>query len=315
MDTLSDVLRVFALDGGVVLDAQFTAPWAIVSHVEARDLQHALPRSTHVMAYHYIAAGRLLISTGNAPPVELNAGEVVLLPRNDPHTLASAPHLEPVEAGPLVTPGADGGLARIRHGGGGEATHVVCGYIGCETGRHPLIDALPRVLRLDVRAWEAGAWVETLFRYAAQESVAARPGSASSLAKVSELLFVEAVRRHLEAGPAERAGWLAGLVDPVVGRALGLMHQRPAHPWTADELAAAVHLSRSAFAERFTALVGVAPLGYLTRWRIQLAKHALRQGTRIARVAEQVGYSSEAAFSRAFKREVGVAPKGWREGT
>ena len=313
MDTLSDVLRVFALDGGVFLDAQFTAPWAVVSQVEASDLQHALPRSAHVMAYHYIASGRPLLAIDGTPAVQLHPGEVVLLPRNQPHTLASAANLKPVNAGKLVAPGADGALARIRHGGGGEVTQIVCGYIGCESGRHPLIDSLPSVLRFDVRAWEAGAWVETLFRYAAQESVVARPGGASSLAKVSELLFVEAVRRHLEAVPEQRQGWLAGLVDPVVGRALTLMHQRPAHPWTADELSAAVHLSRSAFAERFTSLVGAAPLGYLTSWRMQLAKHALRQGRSIAKVAEQVGYASEAAFSRAFKREVGVSPKGWRE--
>jgi AraC-like DNA-binding protein len=264
------------------------------------------------MAYHYIAAGRPLIRVGAAEPVELRPGEVVLLPRNDAHVLASAPDLAPVDAGELVTSAAGLGLARIRHGGGGEATQIVCGYIGCESGRHPLIDSLPAVLRLDVRAWEAGAWVETLFRYAAQEYVTPRPGSASSLAKVSELLFVEAVRRHLGAVPGQRSGWFAGLVDPVVGRALVLLHERPAHPWTIEELAAAVHLSRSAFAERFVALVGVAPLGYLTGWRMQLARHALRRGRTIAQVAGEVGYGSEAAFSRAFKREVGVSPTAWR---
>jgi AraC-like DNA-binding protein len=306
-------LRVITLDGGVFLDAQFTAPWAVLSQVEPPDLRHALPTSAHVMAYHYVAAGRPLLQIEGGPPVPLQAGEIVLLPRNDRHTLSSAPGLAGMDAGALVTPPQGGGLAQIRFGGGGEATQIVCGYIGCESGRHPLIDALPSVLKLNVREWSAGAWIETLFRYAAQETAAGLAGSETSLAKVSELRFVEVVRRHLGAVPGERRGWLAGLVDPTAGRALALMHERPAHAWTVDLLAEQVHLSRSAFAERFTSVVGVAPLGYLAHWRMQLAKRALRQGGTVARVAAQVGYDSEAAFSRAFKREVGCAPTIWRQ--
>lgn len=174
MDALSDVLRVFALEGGVFLDAQFTAPWAIVSQVEPQDLRAALPRSAHVMAYHYIAQGRPLLQIAGNEPIRLSAGEVVLLPRNTAHTLSSASGLTPIDAGPLVSTPEGGGLASIRCGGGGEATQIVCGYIGCEAGRHPLIEALPPVLRLNVREWDAGAWVEKLFRYAAQETAVRR---------------------------------------------------------------------------------------------------------------------------------------------
>lgn len=312
MDALSDVLRVFTLEGGVFLDAQFSAPWAIMSQVEPQDLRTALPKSAHILAYHYIAEGQPLLQIADRKPIRLSAGEIVLLPRNTVHTLSSASGLKPIDAGPLVSPPEGGGLASIRCGGGGEVTQIVCGYIGCEAGRHPLIDALPQALRLNVREWEAGAWVETLFRYAARETAARRPGSETSLAKVSELLFVEAVRRHLDNPDDEHKGWIAGLVDPVVGRVIALMHERPEQSWTVDALAREVFLSRSAFAERFTTLVGMAPLSYLVNWRMHLAKHALRQGRPIAHIAGEVGYDSEAAFSRAFKREVGYAPSQWR---
>ncbi len=318
MDALSDVLRVISLEGGVFLDAQFTAPWAIVSRVEPQDLRHALPASAHLMAYHFIADGAPLLQLDGTTPLRLARGEIVLLPHNPPHTLGSAPGLAGIDAGALVAPGEGGGLARIRYGGngsggdGGDTTRIVCGYIGCESGRHPLIDALPPVLRFNVRDWVAGGWVENLFQYAAAETAAARPGSESSLAKVSELLFVEAVRRHLDDSGDTRRGWLAGLADPVVGRALALLHRHPARPWSVDDLAREVHLSRSAFAERFTATVGMAPLGYLAAWRMQLARRALRRGSSVVHTAAQVGYDSEAAFSRAFKREVGIAPSEWK---
>ena len=271
-----------------------------------------LPRSAHVLAYHYVALGQALLQLDGQPALVLRAGDVVLLSRNDRHTLCSAPGLAGIDAGALVAPARDGGLAQIRFGGGGEATQIVCGYIGLEDGRHPLIAALPPLLTLNVHDWSAGAWVEGLLRYAAQETAAGRPGSESSLAKVSELLFVEAVRRHLQDTSGERRGWLAGLADPPVGRALALLHQRPAQAWTVDALAEQVHLSRSAFAERFVGLVGIAPLGYLLGWRMQLARRALRQGRSVAQAAAEVGYESEASFSRAFKREVGIAPTLWR---
>ncbi|HMS80859.1 MAG TPA: AraC family transcriptional regulator, partial [Burkholderiaceae bacterium] len=173
--------------------------------------------------------------------------------------------------------------------------------------------ALPRVMSLDLRSWSAGAWFESLCRWAPGEAAVDRPGAAIALSRMSELLFVEAVRRHVDALPARRTGWLAGLRDPVVGRALALMHERVAEPWTVEALARAVHLSRSAFADRFVAVLGVPPLAYLTDWRMTGAMQRLREGRTVGQGAGEVGYDSEAAFSRAFKREVGAAPASWRD--
>jgi AraC-like DNA-binding protein len=313
VDALSDVLRVVRLSGGVFLDARFSEPWAVISQVGPEDCRPSLPAPAHVLAYHYVVDGRMQVELDGATAVTVGAGEAVMLPRNDRHVLASGAGLVPVLADLLVRPPEGAGLATLRHGGGGATTHVVCGFVGCEMRRHPLVDTLPRVMTVDLRSGPAGAWFDSLFRWAPGEAAVDRPGSAIALSRMSELLFVEAVRRHVDALPPDRTGWLAGLRDPVVGRALALMHERVAEPWTVDALARAVHLSRSAFAQRFVALLGVPPLAYLTEWRMQLAMQRLRDGRAVGQVAGEVGYDSEAAFSRAFKREVGVAPASWRE--
>jgi transcriptional regulator GlxA family with amidase domain len=214
----------------------------------------------------------------------------------------------------VVRPSPKGGLWVIRHGGGGEPTRVVCGYLGCDRlENNPLAAALPPVLTFDTRKGNAAAWVRSSLEFAADEIGARRAGSEAVLAKLSELLFVEALRRYVEGLPDEQTGWLAGLKDPFVSRALSLLHGRVRREWTVDDLGREVGLSRSALAERFTRLIGEPPMHYLARWRIQLAAHQLRNSdTPLARIAEQVGYESEAAFSRAFKRSFGVPPATWR---
>jgi AraC-like DNA-binding protein len=237
----------------------------------------------------------------------------VLLPRNDAHTLASDVALPAVSADHLMQMQREGALARIDYGGGGAATRIVCGFVGSEVRTHPLLDALPDVLTLDLNGRPGAGWIAASFRYAAEEVSSGRAGSETVLAKLSELLFVEAVREYVAGLPRERQGWLAGLRDPAVGRALALMHARVAHPWTADELAAEALLSRSAFAQRFTALIGVPPMSYLTAWRMQVAAQWLRESRRsIAQIADEVGYESEATFTRAFKREMGITPGRFR---
>ena len=203
----------------------------------------------------------------------------------------------------------------MRHGGGGEATRFVCGYLACNRSVcRPLLDALPRVLHIPIGDGPAAALLRELLRVGVRESSAARPGTESMLAKLSELMFVEAMRRYAENLPPEGKGWLAGVRDAHIGRALALLHGEPGRPWTVDELAREVALSRSALAERFTALVGEPPMQYLMRWRLALAGQALRSsGEAIARVAERSGYESEAAFNRAFKREFGMPPAAWRK--
>lgn len=315
MDALSDVLRVIRLSGGVFLDAAFSAPWCIAARVGPEDCRYAAEPPASVIAFHYVIDGCMQLQVEDEAPVEVARGALVLLPRNDAHTIASDAGLAPVDGDALVQTQRDGGLARIEHGGGGAPTRIVCGFVGCDARRHPLIEALPRVFTLDLNGKPCADWVAASFRYAAQEVAAGRAGSETVLGKLSELLFVEAVRGYVEALPPQRRGWLAGLRDPAVGRALALMHARVAHAWTADELAAAAALSRSAFAERFTQLVGMPPMTYLTQWRMQLAAARLRDSHRaIAQIAADIGYESEATFARAFKREIGVAPGRYRAG-
>jgi AraC-like DNA-binding protein len=239
---------------------------------------------------------------------------MVLLPRNDRHILASEAGLSPVSGDHLAQSDSADGLARIRYGGGGEKTQIVCGFVGTDVRQHPLIDALPPVLTLDLNGTPSCDWVARSFRYASEELGSARPGSAAVLAMLSELLFVEAIRQYVATLPPDRRGWLSGLRDPVVGRALALLHTQIARAWTAEELAREVFLSRSAFAERFTALIGVPPMKYLATWRMQVAAQRLRETQRpITRIAMDVGYESEAAFTRAFKREHGASPAAWRK--
>jgi AraC-like DNA-binding protein len=314
MDALSDVLRVVRLKGGVFLHAEFTAPWCIFAQIGPEDCGSLLEGADHLVLYHYVVEGRLAAQIPSGKPVEIEAGEVVIFPHNHDHLLGSHLDLPPVPSRQVVRASPGGGLWVIRHGGGGEQTRVVCGFLGCDRfAGNPLTDALPPVLRFDTRQGSAAAWMKSSLEFAADEIAARRVGSETILAKLSELLFVETLRRYVEGLPEERTGWLAGLKDPFVSRALALMHRQVAQQWTVDDLGREVGLSRSALADRFTRLIGEPPMRYLARWRIQVAAHQLRNSdTPLARIAEHVGYESEAAFNRAFKRSVGVPPATWR---
>ena len=314
MDALSDVLSALRFSGAVFLDGEFTAPWCVYSRVSAEDFPKRTELPPSVVGFHYVIDGEMQVQIEHAAPVVVHAGEMVLLPRNDPHLLASESGLAPADPDPPVQR-LEGGLMRMVYGGGGAATRLVCGYIASEVRSHPLLEALPMAFALDVKNKPCAEWVAASFRFAAQEVASGRAASETVLAKLSELLFVEAVRHYAETLPPDRKGWFAGLRDPVVGRALALMHARVAHQWTSEELAVAVHLSRSAFAERFTQLVGVPPITYLTDWRMQLAAARLRDTPRpIAQIADELGYESEATFTRAFKRALCVAPGRFRRG-
>ncbi len=314
MDALSEVFAAVRFSGGVFLNAEFTAPWCVVSQVGPEEFGEQGRMPAHLIAYHYIIAGRMVVGVGDAPPLEACAGEIVLLPRNDGHVLGSAPGLRPVVIDDRVEAPTDQAPATLRYGGGGEPTHIVCGYIGCEVPQNPLLHTLPTLLKLGVRDGTGGEWIESSFRRAAEEFAHSGVGSSAVLGKLAELLFVDGVRRYLATLPEGQTGWLAGLRDRMVGRALALLHARFSHPWTTEELAREVGLSRSAFAERFTSLIGVPPMQYLTTWRLQLAAVRLRESTAsTAQLASDVGYESDAAFSRAFKRAFGTTPAAWRK--
>jgi AraC-like DNA-binding protein len=311
-DALSEVLRAVRLTGGIFLEAEFTAPWCVRSQLGPEDCRAYAVSPEGVIAAHYVFEGEVWLGVDGEAPVVLRAGDLVLLARNDPHLLGSDLALPAVPGDDLIEPPGAGRLATIRHGGGGARTRIVCGYLA-SSGDNPLSTSLPRVLTLRPMEGSAREWVESSFRFAAAEVAAGRPGSDMVLAKLSELLFVEAVRACIARLPADRTGWLAGLRDPHVARALALLHERVAHPWTVDALARAIGVSRSVLGERFAALLGEPPMRYLTRWRLQLASRRLLEcHDSLARIAADVGYDSEAAFSRAFKRELGVPPATWR---
>jgi AraC-like DNA-binding protein len=312
-DALSEVLRSVRLSGGMFLEASFTAPWCVMSKIDPEDCRPFLAAPLQVIAYHYVVEGRMLVGIGGHDPVEVRAGETVLLPRNDPHLLCSSIGLRPVYAHDLIQPGNAGGLLRIAHGGGGETTRIICGFLGSDQDRNPLIATLPRILTVDMGLARSSEWIESSLRFAIQGLQQGQLGSSMVVSRLSELMFVEAVRSYAATLPTEQRGWLAGIRDPIIGRALALVHSSLDRPCTAETLARDVALSRSAFSDRFTALVGMPPKRYLTFWRMQVAKDKLRGGRQpIAQIAYQVGYEAEAAFIRAFKREFGVPPGIWR---
>lgn len=315
MDPLTEVLRSVRLSGGVFLDSQFSAPWCVLARLTRDDCKFAFDAPTQLIAYHVVISGRLFLTVEGEAPVAVDAGEIVLLPRNDPHVLASQPDMTAaVRARDLIQPAPDGGLPRIFHGGGGEATQVVCGFLGSDNSANPLIASLPRLLKLGVRDGTSRDWVEASVRFAADELTRGRFASSSLMSRLSETLLVEAVRNYAQESEDTRVGWLKGAADPQIGRALALIHGNIRAPWSNESLAKEVGMSRSAFVDRFSEIVGMPPIRYLTSWRLNHARLNLRE-TRmpIGRLSDQIGYGSEEAFSRAFKREFGMSPAQWRD--
>ena len=319
MDALSDVLRAVRLSGAVYLNGEFGAPWCVEGPADATLCAAFLPASKHVVAYHLIAEGTCWaqLSASQDTALELSAGDLLVVPRGETHVMASAPELLRTRPDTLTEEQlntAPGEIIRLSHGGSGEKTRIVCGFLACDDAlSNPLLASLPRMFKVGVRNDRASSWLESSLRFAAEEAGVSRAGSAMVLGKLSELLFVEAVRRCVESLPENEMNWLAGLRDRFVGRALSLLHGRPAHAWTVEELAREVGLSRSALAQRFSDFLGQPPMQYLARWRLQMAAQHLREGEEsLADVAEHVGYDSEAAFNRAFKREFGMPPASWR---
>ncbi|MFO1305455.1 MAG: AraC family transcriptional regulator [Burkholderiales bacterium] len=318
MDALSDVLRVVRLTGAVYLDGVLSSPWSVIVPADSPVCSAFLPPSERVISFHLITDGEcwamLPHDPGNA--VRLTAGDVVVVPQGETHVLGSATRLTPELMAPMLAEQmqtAPGTVMTLAYGGGGTVTRMICGFLSAqEIWRNPLLSALPRLFKVGMRGSSA-AWLESSLRFATEEAASTRAGGAAVLAKLAELLFVEAVRSYVDAMPDDRRGWLAGLRDRLVARALTAMHALPAHPWTVEDLAHKVGMSRSAFAQRFADLIGIPPMQYLAQWRLQLAAQHMRQADRpLAAIAEDVGYESEAAFNRAFKREFGVPPATWR---
>jgi AraC-like DNA-binding protein len=317
MDVLSDVLSAVRLTGAVFFDVDASAPWCGVSPGVERIARRVMPDAERVIAFHAILSGSCWVSLedASAVPFLANAGDVLVVPGGAPHVMGSSRELRGNPDLTLYYRPVDALLPfnlTVHGGGGDDHARYVCGYLGCDARPfNPLLASLPALMC--VRKPATGGWVTDLFRIALAEGSSKRPGGETVLAKISELMFVEVLRRHIEGLPEESRGWLSGLRDPHVGKALRLIHGRPTEPWTLEKLAQQVGLSRAAFASRFTEFVEVPPMQYVARWRLQLAARLIEQGASLANACAEVGYESEAAFNRAFKKFVGVPPGAWRK--
>jgi AraC-like DNA-binding protein len=318
-DTLSDVLRTVRLKGAVFFDVETSAPWVAEAPPSRTIASAIMPDSDHVIEYHVITSGSCWANVLDraVEPVRLNAGDVVAFPQGDAHVLSSAPGMRSTPDLSLFKfpeSAAQLPLQLNLDGGGSERTHVVCGFLGCDSHPfNPLLESLPPILHIRASGSARGNWLKEFTRFAVMEASEKRAGGGGILSKLGELMFVELVRDYVETLPQDSRGWLGGLRDRHVGRALNLLHAEPTRAWTLDQLAKEAGLSRSSFAERFTGFVGIPPMQYLQKWRLQMAASRLLEGTAgIAAIAAEVGYESEAAFSRAFKRMIGEPPAEWR---
>jgi AraC-like DNA-binding protein len=324
-DTLSDLLRTVRLRGAVFYYVSHREAWAAEAPPAKEIAEAVMPGAEHVMEYHMVAKGGGWAATTGLPPVRLAAGDIVMFPHGDAHVMSSAPGIQPqrVDAEWVYsTRGVPKPMPISYHHGvmqpgspmpvAEAETILVCGFLGCDLRPfNPLVAALPRLLHLP--AARAGAWIGRVIDQAASESAERRPGGDAVLERLSEMMFVDTARRYLDTLPEDATGWLAGLRDRYVGRALALLHERPTHAWSIDALGRDVGLSRSALHERFVQYLGQPPMQYLAHWRIQLGSRLLRETRRtVATIALEVGYESEAAFARAFKRLVGAPPAAWR---
>ena len=307
MDVLADILGSLRLTGGVVIDAKLTGDFCVRSEFTPQHFAPFFPTPETLVSYHYVRSGQMLVEVEGVPPVTVRAGEVAILPRNDPHLLESKPGLRPASADDIgwVT---EEGVHRVASGSDGPPTEVWCGFLGtAKDSAHPLLDALPPLLTLDIEAGQEN-WLDSSMRFLAEE----KP-SQEVVARLAELFLTQAVREYLETLPAGAEGWLKGLADPAVSRALAVIHARYAEELTVDELAREAGVSRTVLGERFAELLGEPPMRYCARWRMRMAANMLRDGRHnTANVAYAVGFNSEAAFNRAFKREYGEPPATWR---
>ena len=314
MDALSDVLKSVRLEGAVFIDAEFAEPWCIRGKFGLARARKRLAGAEHVVFFHFLLAGRCKVRLADGgETLDAYAGDVVLFPHDDRHFMGSDLRLEALDTEALART-HDPDLNAIRMDGKGAKTRFVCSYLACSSSvNRALFGSLPRMMRIPIGDGPTVVPIRELLRLGVSQTAAAQPGAESLLAKLAELLFVEALRRYAETLSPEGRGWLAAARDQTVGHALALLHRGPTNRWTVDKLAREVGLSRSALADRFNSLVGESPMLYLKRWRLALAAQALRASREtILRVAERSGYESEASFNRAFKREFGMPPAAWR---
>jgi AraC-like DNA-binding protein len=314
MDVLSEVLRFVRLEGALFFNGEFSAPWCFNSPRANALAPYFSGAAGRLIIYHFLTEGRAYARLQGGPREELIAGDIIIFPHGDAHFLGNGSPEKPVDALRTFEKHLSKGLRLVRFGGGGEITRFVCGFMSCDPRLSDVFLAgLPKMLKVHVANEPSGQWLENSIRFSVGEASGSNAGSGLVLAKLSEVLFVETLRRYINGLPPGEIGWLAGARDPMIGQALALLHKEPAHRWTISNLARRIGLSRTRLAERFRHFLGETPMAYLAQWRLKLGAEIL-QSTEdsVARVAAAVGYGSEAAFNRAFKREFECPPAQFR---
>lgn len=314
MDALSEAMRAVRVTGALFFNGEFTAPWRFATPAQDQIAPVVSPDSERLVLFHLLTDGQATARVAGHDDVNLEAGDIVVFPHGDAHEIWHGRTSRLFPGARLLPKLAKGELATEKWGGKGSVTRIICGYLGCERHAESLfLSGLPAIIKTNVRGSPTGAWIESAIRHCASEPQWQQAGRLAVLAKLAETLFVETLCRYMDESPSERTGWLAGARDAKVGRALAHLHREPARAWTLPQLAQASGTSRTVLAERFVQLMGEPPLAYLARWRLQLGARRLSCTNRtVLQVACDVGYGSEAAFSRAFKRAFGMPPARYR---
>jgi len=315
MDAFSEILSGVKLSGAVFFAAEFSAPWGITMPASSVMSARLAPGASHIVLYHLLIEGKSLVQMFDGEEITLVAGDIVIFPNGEPHHMSSGKDAaQPFPNYGIAAKVEARDLRPLHAGGGGAVSRFVCGYMTCDAHLcRPILSGLPAVFKVNIRTDKSGHWLESSILHLVEEAASGRVGSEAMLAKLSEALFIDTLRRYVGELSEQQAGWLAGARDSIVGKSLALLHSRPAQAWTIADLADEVGISRSALVERFTRYLSEPPMTYLTRWRLRLAARALEKTSRgIAEIAADIGYESEAAFNRAFKREFGLPPGRYR---
>jgi AraC-like DNA-binding protein len=299
VEPLGEALHFLRLSGTFYCRSEFTAPWAL-----------ALPAMKNCLMFHVVTSGRCWLEVEGAGRLLLQPGDLALVPHGEGHRLTSGPGVPPARLFDLPREQVSERYEILRHGGGGAATSLICGAVRFDhPAAHHLVTLLPRTI--SVEAWTSPEmeWIQSTVRLIAAEAKELRPGGETVITRLADILVIQAIRSWIERDPAAQTGWLGALQDKQIGRAISLIHREPARPWTVASLAAEVAMSRSAFAARFTERVGEPAMHYVARWRMHVALSWLKEDDApLGDLASRLGYQSEAAFSRAFKRFIGVSP-------
>ena len=315
MDALSGILQAIKLDSAIFFNVEFSEPWCVTSPEACQLAPMLVHRDAHVIIYHLLCEGRAYAQPEGGERVGLSAGDLVTFPHGHGHELGGGRRVTPIDTGAALPGLLERGLELRRFGGGGAPARFICGFLACDPQlSQAFLGGLPRVIKANIRDDPSGQWLENSLRFSVTQAVNREAGASAMLAKLSEVVFAETLRRYVRQLPEGETGWLAGARDAGVGKALTLLHHRHAHPWTVAELAREAGLSRTVLSERFRHFLGEPPMAYLTRWRLRLGARALTATSQgVAQIASEVGYESEAAFNRAFKREFGLPPARYRK--